>query len=108
MLAQFVIGVSIGVNYVGISLCELRRVVSASVVYALILADVRLAFAELVVLLGLNDLLHGILAFAPGGPPEMVMLAILTVAAMTNVIFHHVLRLVIVMSMTPIAVCWRL
>ena len=70
------------------------------------LAALTLAFGEVVYLLGINDLLHGILAFAPGGQPEMVMLAILTGADITYVIFHHVLRLLIVMSLTPVLSRW--
>ena len=62
--------------------------------------------ARIIYLLGINDLLHGILAFAPGGQPEMVMLAILTGADITYVIFHHVLRLLLVMSMTPFLSRW--
>jgi uncharacterized protein len=106
ILAQFVIGISIGSHYVGVTRHEFRYVISASVGYALILAALTLACGEIVYLLGLNDLLHGILAFAPGGQPEMVMLAILTGADITYVIFHHVLRLMLVMSFTPLLSRW--
>jgi membrane AbrB-like protein len=106
ILAQFIIGISIGSHYVGVTRDELRRVVSASVGYALILAVLTVIFGEIVYLLGINDLLHGILAFAPGGQPEMVMLAILTGADITYVIFHHVLRLLLVMSLTPVLARW--
>lgn len=106
ILAQFVIGISIGAHYVGVTRDELRRVVSASVGYAVILAALTLAFGELVYLLGFHDILHGILAFAPGGQPEMVMLAILTGADITYVIFHHVLRLLLVMGLTPVLARW--
>lgn len=106
ILAQFVIGISIGAHYVGVTRDEMRRVVSASVGYSLILAALTVLFGEIVYLLGLNDLLHGILAFAPGGQPEMVMLAILTGADITYVIFHHVLRLLIVLTLTPILAKW--
>ena len=106
ILAQFVIGISIGSHYVGVTRDELRRVISASVGYALILAALTVLFGEIVYLLGINDLLHGILAFAPGGQPEMVMLAILTGADITFVIFHHVLRLLLVMGLTPLLARW--
>ena len=63
-------------------------------------------FGEIVYLMGINSLLNGILSFAPGGQPEMVMLAILTGADITFVIFHHVLRLVLVMGLTPVLARW--
>ena len=106
ILAQFVIGMSVGAHYVGVTRDELRRVVSASAGYALMLAVLTVLFGEIIYLMGINDLLHGILAFAPGGQPEMVMLAILTGADITFVIFHHVLRLVLVMSLTPVLARW--
>ena len=106
ILAQFVIGISIGSHYVGVTREELQKVVSASFGYALILAFLTLAFGEIVYAFGIHDLLHGILAFAPGGQPEMVMLAILTGADITFVIFHHVLRLILVMSLTPFLARW--
>jgi membrane AbrB-like protein len=106
ILAQFFIGTSIGAHYVGVTRDELRRVISASVGYAVILGLLTLGFGEIVYLLGINNLLNGILAFAPGGQPEMVMLAILTGADITFVIFHHVLRLLIVLTLTPILARW--
>ncbi len=106
ILAQFFIGTSIGAHYVGVTRDELRRVISASVGYAVILGLLTLGFGELIYGLGIHDLLHGILAFAPGGQPEMVMLAILTGADITFVIFHHVLRLLLVLSLTPLLARW--
>ena len=54
ILAQFVIGISIGSHYVGVTRDELRHVISASVGYALILAALTLAFGEIIYLLGIK------------------------------------------------------
>lgn len=102
VLAQLFIGVSIGAHYVGVTLDELRRFVAASAGYALILVVLTIVFAEAVFRLGLAPRLDAVLAFAPGGQPDMVMLAILTGADIGFIIFHHVLRLVIVLVGTPI------
>lgn len=106
ILAQFIIGTSIGAHYVNVTTDELRRVISASVGYVVILGLLTFGFGAIVYALGVSDLLNGILAFAPGGQPEMVMLAILTGADVTFVIFHHVLRLLIVLSLTPVLARW--
>lgn len=104
ILAQYVIGISIGAHYVGVTLEELRRFVAASVAYSLVLGVLTIAFAEVVYRLGIAGRLDAVLAFAPGGQPEMVMLAILAGADITYVILHHVMRLVIVLAGMPLFV----
>lgn len=100
--AQFVLGIAVGAKYAGITGKELRTYVTAGVVYSLILACLTLIFFELVVQLGLAPGLDALLAFLPGGQAEMVVIAIIVGADLPYVISHHLLRIVLVIVMSPI------
>lgn len=100
--AQFFIGFGVGVKYVGVTGAELRRVVSAALGYAAILAVLAAIFAEIVVLFGLADPVEAILAFAPGGQAEMAVLAIVAGADLAYVITIHLSRILIVILGAPL------
>lgn len=100
--AQFVLGIAVGAKYAGITGKELRTYVTAGVVYSLILACLTLIFFEIVVQLGLAPGLDALLAFLPGGQAEMVVIAIIVGADLPYVISHHLLRIVLVIVMSPI------
>ncbi len=99
---QFLIGIAIGVGYVGVTLAELRRDVAAGVAFVLILAAVAALFTEVVVLLGLAPAVEGFLAFAPGGQAEMAILAIVAGADLGFIVVHHVVRVISVILGAPI------
>ncbi len=103
LTAQFMIGLGIGVGYVGVTLYELRRDVVAGVVFVLLLAALAAAFTEFVYFLGLAPHVEAFLAFAPGGQAEMTVLAIVAGADLGFVIVHHLVRVVIVILGAPIA-----
>lgn len=102
LTAQFMIGIGIGVGYVGVTLLELRRVVLAGVAFVFILAIMALIVTEIVVLSGLAAPMEGFLAFAPGGQAEMTVLAIVASADLGFVIVHHLTRIFIVITCAPI------
>lgn len=102
LFAQFMIGMAIGVGYVGVTLRELRRDVSAAVFFVLILAALAALFAEIVVLFGLAPPVDGFLAFAPGGQAEMTVLAIIVGADLGYVIVHHLTRVFLVITGAPL------
>ncbi len=102
LVAQYFIGIGIGVGYVGVTLLELRRYVVSGTVYVLILAALAAGFTELVVLAGLAAPVEGFLAFAPGGQAEMTVLAIVAGADLGFVIVHHVTRVLLVITGAPI------
>lgn len=102
-VAQFFLGLGIGVKYAGITADELRRIVGASLGYCLLLAVLSVIFAEIVIQSGLADPLEAIIAFAPGGQAEMVLLAIVVGADTAFVVTHHLLRVVLVITCAPIA-----
>ena len=102
LVAQFMIGIGIGVGYVGVTLHEIRRDVSAGVIFVLMLAGLAALFTEVVVLFGLAPAVDGFLAFAPGGQAEMTVLAIIVGADLGYIIIHHLTRVLLVISGAPI------
>lgn len=103
LAAQFLIGMGIGVNYVGITGKEIRHYVLSGVAYVLLLAILAAIFSQVVTALGLAPPLEGFLAFAPGGQAEMTILAIIVGADLGYVIVHHLVRIVLVITGAPIA-----
>lgn len=101
--AQFFIGIAVGVKYAGITLRELRVDVTAGLVYSVLLAVISLIFIEIIVILGLAPALDAFLAFLPGGQAEMVVIAIIAGADLAYVVSHHLLRLVLVILLAPVA-----
>jgi uncharacterized protein len=105
-VAQFFLGLGIGVKYAGITLAEIRRVLSASLGHCLILTVLSIIAAEVVIQAGLAPPLDAILAFAPGGQAEMVLLAIVAGTDVAYVVTHHLLRVVIIILGAPVAARW--
>lgn len=103
LVAQFLIGIGIGVGYVGVTWHELRRDVAAGLLFVVILAGLAAIFTEIVVLAGLGRPVEGFLSFAPGGQAEMTVLAIVAGADLGFVIVHHLTRILFVITGAPIA-----
>ena len=102
LAAQFFIGIGIGVNYVGVTLRELRRFVASGLIFVLILAALAALMTEIVTIFGLARGIEGFLAFAPGGQAEMTVLAIIVGADLGFVVVHHLTRLVLVILGAPL------
>lgn len=100
--AQFFIGIAVGVKYVGITGRELRIDVTAGLVYAVILAAISLVFIEIIMALGLAPALDAFLAYLPGGQAEMVIIAIIAGADLAYVVSHHLLRIILVITLSPL------
>lgn len=101
--AQFFLGLGIGVKYSGITMAEVKRVLTASFGYCVLLALITIAFAEIVIQTNLAPPLEALMAFAPGGQAEMLLLALIAGADMAFVVTHHVLRIVVVILGAPLA-----
>ena len=101
LASQFLIGMSVGVYYVGVTLKELRHIVIVGMVFVLLLAVLAAAFTEVVVLTGLAPAVEGFLAFAPGGQAEMAIIAIVAGADLGYVVTHHLARMVLVIVAAP-------
>jgi uncharacterized protein len=102
LAAQFLIGMGIGVSYVGVTLRELRNTVAGGAAFVLILAALAGAMTELVTLTGLAPPVEGFLAFIPGGQAEMSMLALVSGADLSFVVVHHLTRILVVILGAPV------
>lgn len=104
--AQFLLGVGIGVSYVGVTLRELRHTVAGAAAFVVILALLAAMATEAATLSGLAPPLEGFLAFMPGGQAEMTMLAIVAGADLGFIVVLHLTRLTIVLLGAPLAARW--
>ena len=103
LVAQLFIGIGVGVQYVGVTLRELRSFALSGIVFVLVLAMLAAIFTELVTLTGLAKPVEGFLAFAPGGQAEMTVLALVTGADLGFVVLHHLVRILAVLLIAPLA-----
>jgi hypothetical protein len=103
LVAQLFIGLSVGVQYVGVTLRELRAFVLSGLAFVVVLAILAAIFTEIVTLTGLAEPTEGFLAFAPGGQAEMTVLALVAGADAGFVILHHLVRMIVVILGAPIA-----
>lgn len=106
LAAQFLIGLGIGVSYVGVTAREIRNTVAGGAVFVLILALLAALATEVVTLAGLAPPVEAFLAFTPGGQAEMSMLAIVSGADLGFVIVHHLVRILLVILGAPVLFRW--
>lgn len=102
LVAQFFIGMTIGVFYVGVTLRELRVDVLSGVAFAVLLAGLAAGFTAVVTLMGLAPPVEAFLSYAPGGQAEMTVLAIVAGADLGFVIVHHLTRIIVVITGAPL------
>lgn len=102
-MAQFFIGMTVGVKYAGVTVEEVSRDIAAAIGFCVILLVLAAGFVEAIHLFALAPPLETLLAFAPGGQAEMAILALIAGADMAFVIAHHVLRIVVVILGAPLA-----
>ncbi|NYS23936.1 AbrB family transcriptional regulator [Rhodobacteraceae bacterium 2376] len=100
--AQYFIGLGIGVQYVGVTLRELRHDVAVGAAFAVILAALAAVFTVIARQLGGAPPVEAFLSFAPGGQAELAVLAIVVGADLGFIVAHHVVRLVMVISLAPL------
>lgn len=101
-VAQVFIGLAIGVRYSGLGWGDLRVAVLAGLTLSLMLALLTVVFAEGIHTAGLAPHLESFMAFAPGGQADMAVLAILAGADVAFIVAHHVLRILIVITLSPV------
>lgn len=102
--AQFFIGMTVGAKYTGVTLNELRNYVFAGVLNGIVLSAVSAVFIVAVITLGLASSLNALLAFLPGGQGEMVVLALIAGADLSYVVLHHMFRIFLVVTCTPLLI----
>lgn len=101
--AQFFIGMGIGSKYTGITGAEVRRDLRAGLGFCVILMLLTFIAVEICIQFGLAPSLDALLALAPGGQAEMVVLALIVGADTAFVVAHHVLRIFAVILGAPLA-----
>lgn len=100
--AQFFIGMGVGTKYVGVTMAEVRKDVSAGLGFCVILLVLTVLFAEVIHIANLAPPMETILAFAPGGQAELTVLALVVGADIAFVVAHHVLRIFVVILGAPL------
>lgn len=101
--AQLVIGASVGCRFAGIASAMVFRIIRTAVGMTVILVAVTAFFAW-----SASELLDYrftplFLAYAPGGLPEMSLVAVALHIEVAFVAFHHIVRLFLVMGGAPLA-----
>lgn len=101
-LAQFFIGLIVGVKYVGVTAAEVRRAVAAAIGYTAALFVLSALFTGFVVWMNFAPLVPAMLAFSPGGQAEMAVLALVAGADVAFIITHHLARITLVIIGAPL------
>lgn len=101
-VAQFFIGLSVGIKYSGIHGYEIRTYVFAGLINSALTLGLGAAIAGFVMWVFALNPLDVFLAFIPGGQGEMLVLAIIAGADLAYVTLHHVVRLFVVMVFAPL------
>lgn len=104
--SQLVIGVHIGCQFAGITLREVLSTVTIAFGYALALMAGAALFTVLVVWATGIDLYAVALAYAPGGQPEMNLIALVLDFDPAYVALHHLLRVMVIIFGAQIAISW--
>jgi uncharacterized protein len=102
-LAQLVIGTSVGCRFAGVASSTVFRIIRISFGMTVIFLAFTALFAW-----GASELMDSgfvplFLAYAPGGLPEMSLVAIALHIEVAFVAFHHIVRLFMVMGGAPLA-----
>ena len=104
LVAQFFIGTSIGVYYVGITLNELRQFMLAGIGYAVLICILAIVYIQYFVPLDSHSNADLFLAFMPGGQAELTVMTIVAGADLGFVISHHLFRMILVIIGAPLLI----
>ncbi len=103
-LIQLILGITVGFSFVGVTYKEMLKVFVQTLGYFIILMLVCTVFISLVTWMTEFPLLSILLAFAPGGQAEMNLIAIVVGANLPYVALHHIVRLFLVIGVSPILI----
>ena len=101
-LAQLVIGASVGCRFAGTPTREVLRALASGAGLTAIMLGTAAGFAALVNLLTGAAMPAAILAFSPGGLPEMTLMALALGVDVAFVATHHVVRILIIVTLAPL------
>ena len=101
-VAQVVFGTSIGCRFVGVSLGRFRGVLTAAFLGTVFLTALSGLFAFVLALVAGIPFSALLLAFSPGGLPEMSLITLAMGIDIAFVSTHHLSRIVLVIVLAPI------
>ncbi|MDX1808224.1 MAG: AbrB family transcriptional regulator [Sulfurospirillaceae bacterium] len=101
-LVQIILGSSIGFSFYGAPIKDIIKTIVSTIGYFILLLSTCFLAIMLVHEITDIDLLSIILAFAPGGQAAINLIAIVVAANIPYVALHHVLRIFLVMAVSPI------
>ncbi|MEM7242550.1 MAG: AbrB family transcriptional regulator [Pseudomonadota bacterium] len=101
-VAQFFIGMMVGVKYSGITIEEVRRDIVSGTGFAILIYILTIIALVVIYIFDLAPMMDALMAFTPGGQAELLVLSIIVGADLPFVIAHHVLRLSTVVVAAPI------
>ncbi len=104
--AQLVIGVHIGCQFAGVTARELLSTVTIAFGYSVLLMIGAAIFAVLVVWATGIDQNAVALAYAPGGQPEMNLIALVLNFDPAYVALHHLLRVIVIVIGAQFLISW--
>jgi membrane AbrB-like protein len=96
--AQIVIGATVGCRFVNTEPRLILRVLGLSVGSTVLLLSISLAFALIVSSITGDRFIGSVLAYSPGGVAEMSLIALSLGIEVPFVVFHHIVRVLIVVA----------
>lgn len=103
-LIQLILGTTVGFVFVGVTCKEILKVLVQTLGYFMVLAMISALFVLVVSWMTEFPLISILLAFSPGGQSEMNLIAIIVGANLPYVALHHIVRMLLVMSVAPMFV----
>ena len=103
-LIQLILGATIGFVFAGVCLKEIFKVIVNTLGYFVMLMIISTIFIFIISMMTDFPLISVMLAFSPGGQSEMNLIAIIVGANLPYVALHHIVRMLLVMSVAPIFV----
>ncbi len=101
-LAQLIIGASVGCRFADVPTREVMRALAVGTGLTVIMLAIAAVFAAAVNQIGAASLPAAILAFSPGGLPEMTLMALALGVDVAFVVTHHVARIILVVAIAPV------
>ena len=103
---QVVLGSALGARFAGIGRAELARAVWLATISVGVALNLAFVFAFAVAGLVGQPVTAGFLAFAPGGLAEMSLIALSLKVGVVYVAVHHVVRIVVSVTVARVGVRW--
>jgi uncharacterized membrane protein AbrB (regulator of aidB expression) len=100
--AQVVIGTTIGCPFAGGAPTLILRVIALSVGSTMILLSITFIFAIAIAQLSAEPLTSIVLAYSPGGLPEMSLIALALSGEVAFVVLHHIIRVGLVVALSAV------